>query len=115
MTIGSDFHLPVFEALDGGGEGIVGLKLHHWPDDDPQRGDGLFGQGELSHEVRVNACACLVAGEEAVAKRLDDVIKGAGDVGDARCCQQRIQAAQQSEGRADFGGPSGALCGGAPK
>ena len=63
-----------------GGERIVRLELHHRPDDDAGRREGLFEQRELRQQVRFDACAGLVAWPQPVAKRLDDVIGRNSDV-----------------------------------
>ena len=47
----------------------------------PNAVDGLFGERELFEEVWVDACARLVTREQVIAKRFNDVIEGAGDVG----------------------------------
>ncbi len=65
----------------GGGEGVIGLEFDHGPDDDAGGGEDFFQQIELGEEVGVNAFAGFVAGPEAVAKGLDDVIGGNGEVG----------------------------------
>src|SRR5205809_1035927 len=67
--------LVVFETPDRAGKRIIGFKFDHGPDDHPQRGDGLLGQRELAQQVWVDAGAGLIAGEETVAERLDDVVE----------------------------------------
>src|SRR5258708_7091706 len=86
---------PSFVLETGGraGQGIVGLELHHRPDHQPKRGNGLFGKLELGYQVVVNARAGLVAGVQVVTEGLDHVIERAGHVADARRSQQHQQAA----------------------
>ena len=63
-----------------GGERIVRLELHHRPDDDAGRREGVFEQWELRQQVGFDAFAGLVARPQSIAERLDDVIGGDGDV-----------------------------------
>ena len=64
-------------------EGVVGLELDHRPDPNAEGLEGLLEQGELGPELRSHLGTRLVAGPQVVAKRLDDVIGGDPDVGDA--------------------------------
>ena len=68
----------------------------------------------MGPKVLRNALAGLVTIEQIVAKRLDDVVEGAGDVGNSLVFQQQKQRLYKApygpEGR-----PSGAEAGGAPK
>ena len=63
-----------------GRERVVRLELHHRPDDDARRREGLFEQWELRQQVGFDAFAGLVAWPQFVAERLDDVIGRNGDV-----------------------------------
>ena len=51
----------------------------------PERGERLLEQRELREQVGIDAGAGLVAGPQAVAERLDDVIGGDADVARRRC------------------------------
>ena len=90
------------EAAARRGQRVVGLELHHRPDDHAQRRDGVLGERELGQQLRVDALAGLVAGEELVAERLDDVVEGARHVRHAGRREQQPEAAQQADGRADL-------------
>ena len=58
------------------GQGVVGLELHHRPHHEAEGARGVLGGMELGQEVGGHAFAGLVAGEEVVAERLDDVVEG---------------------------------------
>ena len=73
------------------GEGVIGLELDHGPDCNSECRDGLFGEVELGPKVLRNALAGLVTIEQIVAKRPDDVVEGAGDVGNSLVSQQQKQ------------------------
>lgn len=103
----------MFKPHCGSGQRIVGLELHHRPEDHSKGGDRLFGQGELGEEVWIDPCRSFVSGIEIVAERFDDMIEGAGDVGHLRPCQQGEQASQEAEGCADFPAVGGSLWRGA--
>src|SRR5262249_54165780 len=55
-------------------ERVVGLELDHRPDDDAHRGEPLLERVELPEQRPLHALGGLVAGPEAVAERLDDVV-----------------------------------------
>ena len=63
-------------------DSVVGLELDHRPDDKPQRRSGPLRQIELGHQVLGDAGAGLIPAEQVVPEGLDDVVEGAGDVGD---------------------------------
>jgi hypothetical protein len=67
----------------GGGRAdrVVGLELDHRPEDDAERLDRRLGDRELGEECRIHAGRRLVAREQVVPERLDDPIRGGGDVG----------------------------------
>ena len=94
---------------------VVGLELHHRPDDEAERPRRPLGELELRQQVRVDAGARLVAGVQPVAERLDDVVEGAGDVRHARRREEHPQAAQQADRRADLAARRRPVVGGAPK
>ena len=95
LVRGADDHLlqsvvrPV--ARGRGGEGVIGLELHHGPGCNSECRDGLFSEVELGQKVLRNALAGLVAIEQIVAKRLDDVVERAGDVRNSLVPQQNKQ------------------------
>ncbi len=83
-------------GVRGGGrrrERVVGLVLDHRPHDDPLGDERLFQQRELREQRGFDARAGLVARPQAVAKRLDDVIRRDADV--------RRAAADQAVDRGD--------------
>ncbi len=61
-------------------QGVVGLELHHRPDDDAERRERLFEQRELRQQIRLDAFARLVAAPEIVAEGLDHVVGRDTDV-----------------------------------
>ena len=65
------------------GEGIVCLELDHRPHFDPEALQGLLQHRELRLQLGGYRGACLVAGPQVVAKRLDHVICGDAEVGDS--------------------------------
>ena len=72
--------------------GVVRLEFHHRPDADAQRGNRPLRHGKLGQQVLRGALASLVAREHVVAKRPDDTVEGATDVGDLVVSQQAEQA-----------------------
>ena len=76
------------ETDRGGGDGVVGLELDHRPEHDAERLDGGLGDGELRQQLGRHAGRRLVAGEEVVAERLDDPVRGAADVRGALLAEQ---------------------------
>jgi hypothetical protein len=74
---------------------IVCLVFDHRPDHDAERLQGLFERNELREKIRIDPRTRLESRPEPVAKRLDDVIGGDADVGDA--------AIDHPEDRADDG------------
>ena len=63
-----------------GGQRIVRLELDHRPDGDAHRGERLLQRMKLRQQRRLDALAGLVAGPQAVAERLDDVVGRDADV-----------------------------------
>src|SRR5205085_1103955 len=59
---------------------VVGLEVHHRPNDDTHRRERLLERMKLRPQRRLDALTGLVSGIEVVAKRLDDVIGGDADV-----------------------------------
>ena len=87
----------ILEARRARRQRVVGLELHHGPDHHAERGNSPLRERELSQKVRVDAGARLVAGEQVVAERLDDVVEGAGDVRHAGHRDQHEEAPQQTD------------------
>jgi hypothetical protein len=84
LVRGADDH--ALDARVGGRRGgarrqrIVCLELDHRPHDEARGDERLFQDRELREEILRDAGARLVPAPQAVAKRLDDVIRGDGDV-----------------------------------
>ena len=72
----ADQHLRGVAGRDGRrrGERVVRLVLDHRPDGDAERRERLLEDRELRAQLGVDAGAGLVAGPEAVAERLHDVV-----------------------------------------
>jgi len=68
----------------------------------PSAATALSAGGELSQQVRLDAGARLVCGEEVVAEGFDDVVESADHVGDAGRRDEHEEASQQAQGGADL-------------
>lgn len=84
--------------LRRGGQGVVRLVLHGFPDDDAKRLERLLERMELAEEGRIDALAGLVAGPQVIPERLDDVIGGNPDVRRA-LLEQRDRRAEDTANR----------------
>ena len=80
----------------------------------PSAAHGALGERELREQVLGHALAGLVAVEQIVAERLDHVVEGDADVGDAGLAQQEEHRAQEAAGGADLA-PCRPRAWGAPK
>ena len=89
-----DFTIPA--------QGIVSLKLHHWPDDHSQRGNSLFGQWELGQQIWIDAFPRFISGKEIIAEGLDHMIEGNPNVRDLWTRQHHQQASQEAKGSTDL-------------
>jgi hypothetical protein len=90
------------EALGRSCERIVAFELDHGPHHETECTAGVFGRLELPPKRSVHSGAGLVAGEERIAKRLDDVIERDGYMRNTRLGEQRQQRADEPVNGADF-------------
>ena len=91
----------VAEARERRRDRVVGLVLDHRPHGDAERPQRTLRILELREQLVRDAGTRLVAGEEIVAPRLDDMVGRRADVGHVRLAQQAEHAVDQAAHRVD--------------
>ncbi len=66
-----------------GRKGVVSFKFHHGPHNDAGRGENFFKDGKLRKQVGFDPFTGLVTCPEIISKRLDHMVGGYTNVGDA--------------------------------
>ena len=93
VLVGRQDHDPLDRRVVGPARGgraqrVVGLPLDHRPDDDARAPAARPRPARTGRAARADAGAGLVARPALVAPRLDDVVGGAAEVGDAVLAEQ---------------------------
>ena len=81
------------------GDRVVRLELDHRPDDEPERPDRVLDDRELVQQLGRHPERRLVAREHVVPERLDDVVRGAADVGRALLAEEVQQLVDDARRR----------------